>query len=334
MKNRISLALSVAAGCGWLPTSQSESQQAQGPDAQEVDASFDASPFVVNGDYWIHTQSDVESLVDKVRITGDLIVNAPGPISLALPNLVQLDGDFRCGSHGLLACQLSQLALPSLVRAHDIRVCNAGSMRAMRGSLSSCRRLISVAAEVHELWFENVSAEIALGSLSTANRIVVNSNKTITALALPHLVSGTLSFLDSPMLATLDVPQFESGILEVAAVPLASLSLPSFSDGQLWVRAPLTTLSLPELASASFVSIVDTQLALLSVPKLATVTQWFAIGSNPELQTISAPVFTADTGTFDVRNNPLLPNCKVVELWTAAGYPDPTAISGNSTSCP
>ena len=284
---------------------------------------------VIDGDVVIHAEADVAPLLDVGTITGNLIVNSPDELALALPNLQELGGDFQCGTHGLLACRLPSLTLPSLAHAHTIVVCNAGVCGDVPGPLPLASIDLSALTTVTTLWIENAQQlqSLALPSLTSAEvRITATQLGTIE---LPVLTTGTVSIADSP-LAHLAIPRFASGILELAQVPMTELAAPAMTDGQLWVSGSLATLELPALTSAGYVVVSGTQLTSLELPVLTTVTQELGVTGNPNLQRLSTPQLANVAGTFDIENNPQLPTCAVEALWKLLGYPMPVAIAGNA----
>jgi hypothetical protein len=271
-------------------------------------------PTVINGDFYIHNQTDLAQLSAVTTITGNLFIEfqASSFPSIHLPNLTTIGGGLTtldCEGASPPCNNFETLSLPNLVSAHDINL-HARAMTSVDfSSLVSVQSYIQI--------YEAQLIEVSLPSYASGG-LNLGAMPTVTSVSAPLLATGDVSISDVDV-TTLSFPSLQSGGFAAAYLP------------------NLTSISTPLLESARYISVYGNPvIASVSFPMLTEMTDFaqVVIRQNATLQAFSAPIASI-VQLLEIKTNPEFPTCAAQALatqWNAVLV----TISGNDdlATCP
>lgn len=281
----------------------------------------------ITGDLVIDGSSVATLSLDCIEtIGGKLDVNQSSTVELSLASLRAIGDRFRPAYSDSLTA-VSMPSLQTIGGSLDLHVCAAltelelpaltevgGDVTVL--SMTALRELSLPALDT--IRFENVT------SMPTGQGVSLGSNPVLGELSLPALTTmggGTIFISGNDSLA-----RFAAPALRECEQNITFLDSPA-----------LVSIELPQLVSARALSVVQAGgLRSLSLPLLRSLA-FLSISQQPVLESIALPAFTEFVGeSFLIRDNPALPQClvdAVVDQLRDNGYTGPAASQGNRTDC-
>jgi hypothetical protein len=308
-----------------------------------------ARPTTLSGTITIHNSLDVAALVGITRITGDLLVDAPGMLELAIPDLTRVDGAVVVANNA----SLTTVALPKLALVGTtVRITGDDGLTTLDlGALTT-------AATVEVTQLASLS-DLTLPELTTVDAITFADDAALTTLSLPKLGAAGDVILDNTGLATLSLPKlttvggsltlandlsltsFDAPMLSSIGSELALVSLPLFdtlNPSLVTAVGNLTILgtALADLDALAAITTISGDLEIAGNPMLTSVagitnvtaiSGTVSLGDNPQLTTLSWPGLTS-VGTLEIAGTSLasfafpdLGTCGVVTITNNAALP-------------
>ena len=245
----------------------------------------------LEGSYTVRNSRDWADLVELgcTALTGELLIDAPGLVTLEPPSPLTSVGSLNVRSSNLLT-DLGTV-FPVLAEVADIDIVdNVALSRVRFPALTRVGMSLAIIGAP-------ALAQLELPVLESVGGHVVLESTSVSQLDLPRLAScGGL---------TLNVNHELRG---VSAPVLTSLGGLSLYDTQVQV------LALPLLAAAGNLSLQGSGLETLDWPSLTAITGNLRLVENPSLVEFELPMLTSVGGELSVVANPLLRQCLVDAL--------------------
>jgi len=165
----------------------------------------------------------------------------------------------------------------------------------------------------------DLSAVTTLASGATYADLYVSSNADLTTVDLSGLVDSThvdIRLFDNPSLTTVRLDSLQTGRgAEVAACPVATLSLPSLTSvDRLQLRGPdLVAVNLSQLHRAGQIEVVRTGLPGLSLPALVDAST-LLVHDNEALEIVELPELVTVSADLEIHDNPLIASVSMPNL--------------------
>jgi hypothetical protein len=239
------------------------------------DGSIDCN-MVFQGSFTIQNPADVVTISPYCEITGDLIVNAPGLMSIALPSLVKIDGNLSWPG----APDLTTLDLGALESVKQVGVKNVAP---------KLTTLLLPKLQTADLFDVNGSAQatqvatLDLSSLVSTPQLLLNL---VGDVALPAFTDGPL-FINTAGSVSAPLLVHGGALIQAKTVSFDQLTT---ADGGLTLQLTGGPLDLPKLTSAQQLLILCP--GVVTVPLLASVT----MDARFFVQDLGAPLLTTVGG--------------------------------------
>jgi hypothetical protein len=290
---------------------------------------FSVPELTTVGPFWFAGVEDLAQVAFPKLVTADAlnIAGGPGLVSIQLPSLVSVGGSAWFSAFGVPAPVT--LEAPKLTTTGSLYVAGPFAVSGLFPELTTVTESLALRVTT------GVPTVVSLPKLSSVGGgLEVAEVSGVTRVEFPELlgVGSRLSVGPSAQLASVSFPKLASAgdLFLQGNATLANVVLPELTSvpgsvalGYPWETADtsaLTTLSLPKLTSAGYVTAWGCPvLTTLSLPRLVTV-RAVSITSNPALVSLSLPELTEvleslSLGGFNSPpGNPALGNAALVSI--------------------
>lgn len=275
---------------------------------------------VLQGSYTITNQIDANLLAGYTRITGNLIIDAPGMLTLELPNLVEVDGSVQSAQASTPAT-ITTINLPLLTHTGGIKLGMQAlttlllpSLLQLDGGLDLRNSIGLTAVELPKLTatgeavrIDAVGLSLSLPAFRTGHLILTG----LASLAVPVWQMGDLSLSNIVNLPTASFPAlYRSSIILTNVHSGGPLTLPSLVEASLpyGVRISSCTfdgVELPSLVKTNYINIWGSTVGDFSAPILAAINrfEW-----DQGLRFINSNVSSIDLRSVTYINDPKIEN--------------------------
>jgi hypothetical protein len=287
------------------------------PDAIEADASGDGGPAcdgpVLEGSFVIHNTIDVMSVTPYARITGNLIISAPGLTTVSLPNLCAVDGVL---STDVTSMDLATLDLPALASTGSFAVLNTPLHTVHLDELRRVARDFNIESDdVLSLpAFESAAAiyiwnstHVDMPELTTVGDSVGPGNLNVALSSTNPTTDATAAankLLSAGQVTVTGTTLTAHALTTVSALfvnPASGVDVPALKSitGQMWYKSGLGSGAFAALSTIGGDVTIDSSASSMTFPVLSS------IGGNATIQvngSFSAPALVRVNGALSFQN--------------------------------
>ena len=229
---------------------------------------------------------------------------------------------------------ITSYALPSLRNVRWIALSNMPALTALNLSQITA---IEIGFSV-----ERTGITVLEGSFSSPLDVTISENPALERVSFPNVQEiWSLQTNNNPKLASVDFRSATRAVtrINIATAPAGQVRLDALATAETVSVTQAATVNLSSLRATTDLSLSVTQVTNIALPELTSVGDPlamvgnFAITSNSELLTLSAPKLRTVGNYFAISLNPKLPNCRALAiLGQLTNRPPLVNTNGNDAS--